>query len=562
MRRTLIPALLVAAAAAAAQPARAYWSAGGSGQATANAATLPAGAQPAASGAAQTLTVSWAQRTFRGAPLGGYAAGGYRVRRYPAAGGAPATPAGTCAGVVAGTAATLSCQDTGVPTGSWRYTITPVLAGWTGGEGALGATVVSRPATPSLTAAAPQNPGATETTGAVVVSWSAVAGATGYNVYRRAGSGAYDDAGPLNGATALTSTTLTDAGTGLTGGTTYRYVVRAVAATESLDSNELAATAVARPGVPTGATATPTAGATMRVTWTAASGATGYNVYRRLTTGAYDYAAPLNGATPATGTTYTDTTSANAVTYRYVVRAVGPGAGTTTLESASSAEPAAATADGVAPAQPTTVAVGSGAGPLLAHAECGYASNTHFVNGAGVGAVPVTVTIATPEAGQTVLLSATTPGSTTVTKSVAAAATTVTTALDLSALADGTVTLTARSVDVAGNASASRSPLTPTVRDTVAALTDLVYTDVKGGGADKLDGSSECGAEITASEITGPDPGKAFAAKSVDNDGTFSGYKLDGIKGSGAGTAYAYAITATDLAGNATTVTVSGADVQ
>ncbi len=43
----------------------------------------------------------------------------------------------SCSGTLSGT----SCTETGVPSGTWRYAVTPVLAGWTGAESALSASV-------------------------------------------------------------------------------------------------------------------------------------------------------------------------------------------------------------------------------------------------------------------------------------------------------------------------------------------------------------------------------------------------------------------------------------
>lgn len=74
----------------------------------------------------------------------------------------------------------------------------------------------------------------------------------------------------------------------------------------------------------------------IQLSWAAAAGATGYNVYRRTTDTTYDFGSPLNGATPlSAGTTYTDPGGGlvAATTYHYVVRAV---AGSPGVESISS----------------------------------------------------------------------------------------------------------------------------------------------------------------------------------------------------------------------------------
>lgn len=559
-----IPLALCLLALLPATPAAAWWGAGGSGLGNAATDVLPAGNQPAASSNVQTVTVTWTQTTFHGSFVGAFANGGYTVLRYPAAGGAAQTPGGTCAGTISGATASLSCQDPGVAIGSWKYTVKPMLGTWTGNESPLSATVVTTIPAPTLSSPTAQNPTAAQTTGDVALTWTAVTGASGYNVYRRTASGSYNFATPLNGATPVAGTSYTDSGGGLASGTTYDYVVRAVQASpaaESPSSAERSVTPWSRPSAPSSVTATPQPAAAIAVSWPAVSGVAGYNVYRRTSAGSYNFASPLNGATLVSGTTYTDSTATNGTTYLYVVRAVILGAGSAKVESASSTESAAATADSVAPSAPTSVTVGAGAGPLQATATCSITAGTRFVNAAGDDATPITVVLPTPETGETIVLSATTPGSSAVTSTVAATGTTVNATMNLTSLLDGVVTLTARTADAAGNQSATVSPTTVTRKDTVATLNSLVYTDKNTTTQDLLAGTSECGARITAVETTGPTPGATFPTTgtvTVGTANTFTNFKLAAIP---ATNAYAYDVTATDLAANATTVAVSGTDI-
>lgn len=97
--------------------------------------------------------------------------------------------------------------------------------------------------------------------------------------------------------------------------------------------------------------------AKMEFEWDPGAGATGYNVYRRTTSGSYNFAAPLNGGTPVAGTTYTDTTSVSGTSYNYVVRSVVIGSGGQQIESANSNETAALTADGSVPTSVVLAAV-------------------------------------------------------------------------------------------------------------------------------------------------------------------------------------------------------------
>lgn len=544
-------------------PAHAYWQAAGTGTGTAVSDTLPAGEQPAAAVAGSAVSVSWTQSPFQGQPIGTFGGGGYVVQRRPAAGGAAVTPNGNCDTTISGSATTLSCQELVVPAGSWTYIVTPVLMTWTGDPSPASAAVTVI-AAPAQDAVSPQNPSTGQSTGDLRVSWSAVGGASGYNVYRRTASGSYDYATPLNGATPVATTTYTDPGAGLSAATTYAYVVRAVHGTpaaETADSNERSATPVVRPDAPTGVTATAVAAADVSVAWSAVAGATGYNVYRRTGAGAYDYATPLNGATPVADTSHLDTTAVDGTTYRYAVRAVITGAGGTPVESFTGTESAAVVADSTATPQPTSMTVNDGAGPLLATATCSAAANTRFINFAGRAAVPLTVVIPTPEPGETIRLSASTPGSTAVTATVAATGTSVSATMDLSSLLDGTVTITARTADAAGNLSATRAPTTATVKDIAAALSGLGYIDNSKSTADLLTGSSECGARITAVQTTGPSPGSTYPTSgtfTVGSGGTFGNFAVAAIFGKGNGVPYAYDVTATDLAANSSTVAIAG----
>ncbi len=103
------------------------------------------------------------------------------------------------------------------------------------------------------------------------------------------------------------------------------------------------------------------------------SAVAGYNVYRRTAARAYDLSSPLNGSTPLAAVSHADPTAVDATTYRYVVCSVISGAGGAHVESESSDESAAVTADGVAPPAPTAVSVTSG-GNVCGTTSCGVAS--------------------------------------------------------------------------------------------------------------------------------------------------------------------------------------------
>jgi hypothetical protein len=76
--------------------------------------------EPTASG--RNVTVTWSAATF----VEGGAVPGYVVRRFNAVTSAEAATGAACSGVVAAT----TCVEANVPTGSWKYTVTPAAGIW------------------------------------------------------------------------------------------------------------------------------------------------------------------------------------------------------------------------------------------------------------------------------------------------------------------------------------------------------------------------------------------------------------------------------------------------
>jgi hypothetical protein len=110
--------------------ASAYWSAsslpGGSGAAAAS--TVNAGSAPTVAVNTSNVTVTWpTDRLTNGAIVSGYI-----VKRYDATTGAAQTILSACNGTIAG----ITCTESNVPAGSWRYTVTPVIGSWIGAESA------------------------------------------------------------------------------------------------------------------------------------------------------------------------------------------------------------------------------------------------------------------------------------------------------------------------------------------------------------------------------------------------------------------------------------------
>jgi hypothetical protein len=119
---------VVVAVLAATGSAVASWQPAGSGggSARSKSMTASAGAKPTATVSSHNVTVSWAASTF----AEGGAVPSYIVKRYDALGNLQ-TIGAACSGLVSGT----SCTESGVPTNTWKYSITPAAGTWRGLEG-------------------------------------------------------------------------------------------------------------------------------------------------------------------------------------------------------------------------------------------------------------------------------------------------------------------------------------------------------------------------------------------------------------------------------------------
>ena len=133
-----IACALLAGAAALALPGRgdAAWSVGRTGTGAIGSKTISTAAPAAPSGSVSShdVTVTWAVSRF----VDGTAVPSYIVKRYDALSNALQTTLPACSGNVGST----SCVEHGVPTGNWKYTVTPAAGVWRGTESAKSATVV------------------------------------------------------------------------------------------------------------------------------------------------------------------------------------------------------------------------------------------------------------------------------------------------------------------------------------------------------------------------------------------------------------------------------------
>ena len=147
-------------------------------------------------------------------------------------------------------------------------------------------------------------------TGKPYLKWKAVSGAAEYQVYR---------AGTRNGTYKLlgTTTKLNYTDTTASTGYTYFYRIKAVSrvktAANSVYSNAVGAIShCAKPVVEI-----TTSGGKPKLTWSAVSGAAGYQVYRATSSGG-----TYTKIADTTAKTYTDQTAKAGTTYYYKVKAV------------------------------------------------------------------------------------------------------------------------------------------------------------------------------------------------------------------------------------------------
>jgi fibronectin type 3 domain-containing protein len=278
----------------------------------------PAG--PTATAGNASVALAWT------APNG---ATSYNVYRGTTAGGEGTT-------AIASGITTVYYADNGVSNGTKYYY--KVAAVNIGGIGAPSSEVFATPEPGPP--AAPTGLTATAGNASVALSWTAPAGATSYNVYR--GTSASGES-----ATALVSgiTATSYADNAAANGTRYYYKIAAVdSGGNSAQSTEASAMPEPpAPSAPVGLGATAGNGSVM-LSWTAASGATSYNVYRGGTVGGEGATALASGIAAVS---YYDAAVTSGTAYYYKVAAVN-GGGTSALSGEASATPAVST-----PAAPT-----------------------------------------------------------------------------------------------------------------------------------------------------------------------------------------------------------------
>jgi fibronectin type 3 domain-containing protein len=203
--------------------------------------------------------------------------------------------------------------NTGLNTGTTYYYKIQTYFTFDNGEKIYGAFSPVVSAKPVL--AVPASPKAASASySSIKTSWTAVSGASGYEVSRATSStGTYSVVGNTTTATSLTNT-------GLSTNKVYYYKIRAyrmVGTTKVYSGYTTVVSAKPIPAVPTNFKAASASYSSIKTSWTAVSGASGYEVYRATSsTGTYS----LVGKT-TTATSFTNTGLSTNKVYYFKVKA-------------------------------------------------------------------------------------------------------------------------------------------------------------------------------------------------------------------------------------------------
>jgi subtilase family serine protease len=270
-----------------------------------------------ATAAGQTVTLEWAADA--------YATSGYDVYEGLAPGTVASAPVQQN---VTGTSTTISGLELGQ---SYVFAVAAVSSIGISPQSDT-AVVTILPAVPTgLTVAAAG-------TGLLTLTWAASSGASSYDVFGATISGG-EGVSPIATGVSGTSTTVGN----LTAGQKYFFTVAAVdAGGTSAPSAEASGTAI--PARPTALNAA-AGNATVNLTWTAATGATSYNVFEGTVSG-QENSVPVQ--TALTGLSATVGGLANGTTYYFYITAVDAGgsSGTSNEASATPAAPPAPSGGG------------------------------------------------------------------------------------------------------------------------------------------------------------------------------------------------------------------------
>ncbi len=170
-------------------------------------------------------------------------------------------------------------------------------------------TVKVKPASTTVTSV-------TNTTSGVKITWDKVTGATGYYVYRSTSkNGTYTQIAKITSGSTVTYTNKSSGTNKVTSGKTYYYKVSAYASTGTATKSSAKGVKYLTAGKISSLTNT-SSGITVK--WSKVSGASGYYVYRKTSSGSYQKVTTIKSASTVS---YTDTgvKSKNGTTYTYKV---------------------------------------------------------------------------------------------------------------------------------------------------------------------------------------------------------------------------------------------------
>jgi hypothetical protein len=298
------------------------------------------------------------------------------------------------------------------------------------------------------------------------------------------------------------------------------------------------------PEAPTAPAVTQKPAGRLDLSWTASTTVTnlaGYDLYRSAG-GAYT---KLNSS-PLTVTTYSDTATVDGTSYTYKLTAVSSGSPLLTSVDSTTVT---ATADATPPGAPTGIALANGGG-----------AGNAYVNSGNAASLSISITLpAGSLTTDSVKLTVSNGGSSVITTraGTAGAGTITVTGLNVAALGDGTLTLSANSTDLAGNVSGTTT--VTVTKDTVGpGAPSAGYTDNNNTVADQVAGTAEANASISVTK-TSPAPTQTFTT-GANGSGSYS-VAVAATNGThSTPVSVTYTVTATDAAGNtssATTLTVS-----
>ena len=566
-RRWCVPLLTLLIAAGAAQ-AWSFWTAPGMGSAAASSATLAAATIATPASAANSVTVTWAQQASLVPSSSANSAITYTVERRLGAGSYGAVSSGGCAGTHA--YAIASCVDAPGATGSYSYRTVAHFATWTATSAESGPVSflldTTDPAVQSIARGGATPSNASSVSWTVTFSETVTGVDTGDFALASTGPAGATITGVSGSGTTYTVTASTGTGSGTLGlnlvdnDTIIDAAANKLGGTGTGNGNLTGQTYTIDKTAPTVSSinrvsATPTNATSVSWTVTFSETVTGVDAadFTLARTGALSGGAISSVTGSATTYTVTSTTGTGSgtlglslvdddtITDAATNQLGGTGTGNGNLTGQTY------TIDKTPPTAPSAISATSGV--VWGTASCGVTAGTRYVNGTATSASASTVAMTasvTPETGLTIVFSATS-GATSVTSSpLAATASPVTTTQNLSTLLDGTITLTAYTVDAAGNASTTTTSTAILIKDTAIPALTASYSDGLGGLDPKITGTSECGATVKAVRTGGGNLGATYTM-TIDPG---PGYTLT-VGGSllGLGTV-TYAVTATDRAGN------------